>query len=279
MGSCAHKVITIYTLRLKNGSQGDHYLYNEVEKSHKAEKVTKKKINNYNHEEKSCKVSKKKIGTKLYELRSQDTQGKCWWTDGQTDERMNIRTMDDGWVRVLCPFNSISVISRRWKGEHERLYAMNRRFSSGRNSPPAGFEPATPWTEVGSANRLATQTLLTYEPTGTCMPKSPMLKQVRQKPLTRTKSAPQFHKKYRFSHVIFGHWKTKRVIVSLVLCTQGWFTNQLRAIPKLTRLAWEAPECFIAGCGDWNLWVRCPEKIQTDGWRGSLDTGNYLIVG
>ena len=26
----------------------------------------------------------------------------------------------DGWVRVLRPFNSISVISRRWKGEHER---------------------------------------------------------------------------------------------------------------------------------------------------------------
>ena len=61
MGSCAHKVITIYTLRLKNGSQGDHYLYNEVEKSHKAEKVTKKKINNYNHEEKSCKVSKRSV--------------------------------------------------------------------------------------------------------------------------------------------------------------------------------------------------------------------------
>ena len=30
----------------------------------------------------------------------------------------------DGWVRVLRPFNSISVISRRWKGEHERLCAM-----------------------------------------------------------------------------------------------------------------------------------------------------------
>ena len=30
----------------------------------------------------------------------------------------------DGWVRVLHPFNSISVILRRWKGEHERLCAM-----------------------------------------------------------------------------------------------------------------------------------------------------------
>ena len=51
----------------------------------------------------------------------------------------------DGWVRVLRPFNSISVISRRWKDEHERLCAMKRRSGSGRISPPAGFEPATPW--------------------------------------------------------------------------------------------------------------------------------------
>ena len=49
---------------------------------------------------------------------------------------------EDGWVRVLRPFNSISVISRR-KGEHERLCAMKRRLDSGRISPPAGFEPAT----------------------------------------------------------------------------------------------------------------------------------------
>ena len=46
----------------------------------------------------------------------------------------------DGWVRVLRPFNSISVISRRWKGEHERLCAMKRRLGSRRISPPAGFE-------------------------------------------------------------------------------------------------------------------------------------------
>ena len=65
----------------------------------------------------------------------------------------------DGWVRVLRPFSSISVISRRWKGEHERLCAMKRRLGSGRISPPAGFEPATPWSEVGSANRSATRTL------------------------------------------------------------------------------------------------------------------------
>ena len=70
-----------------------------------------------------------------------------------------IRVWMDGWIRVLRPFNSISVISRRWKGEHERLCAMKRRLGSGRISPPAGFEPATPWSEVGSANRSATRTL------------------------------------------------------------------------------------------------------------------------
>ena len=53
--------------------------------------------------------------------------------------------------------DSISVISRRWKVEHERLCAMKRRL--GRISPPARFEPATPWSEVGSANRSATRTL------------------------------------------------------------------------------------------------------------------------
>ena len=41
----------------------------------------------------------------------------------------------------LRPFNSISVISRRWEGEHERLCAMKRRLGSGRISHPAGFEP------------------------------------------------------------------------------------------------------------------------------------------
>ena len=70
-----------------------------------------------------------------------------------------IQVRMDGWVRVLRPFNSISVISRRWKGEHERLCAMKRRLGSGRISPPAGLEPATPWSEVGSANRSATRTL------------------------------------------------------------------------------------------------------------------------
>ena len=55
----------------------------------------------------------------------------------------------------LRPSNSISVIPRRWEAEHERLGLV-----SGRISLPAEFEPATPWFEVGSANRSAKRTLL-----------------------------------------------------------------------------------------------------------------------
>ena len=36
---------------------------------------------------------------------------------------------------------------------------MKRCLGSGRILPPAEFEPATPWSEVGSANRSATRTL------------------------------------------------------------------------------------------------------------------------
>ena len=75
-------------------------------------------------------------------------------------KRAVLRILMDGWVRVLRPFNSISVILRRWEDEHERLCAMKRRLGSGRISPPAGFEPATPWSEVGSAYRSSTRTLL-----------------------------------------------------------------------------------------------------------------------
>ena len=57
------------------------------------------------------------------------------------------------------PFNSISVILGRWKGEHEMLCAMKRRLDSEKISPPAGFEPATPWSEVGSAYRSSTRTV------------------------------------------------------------------------------------------------------------------------
>ena len=53
----------------------------------------------------------------------------------------------DGWVRVLRPFNSISVISRWWKGEHERLCAMKRlqRDSNPRpRDPKSGALTARP---------------------------------------------------------------------------------------------------------------------------------------
>ena len=70
------------------------------------------------------------------------------------------RWMDE--LGFLRPFNSISVIPRRWEGEHERLYAMKCRLGSESISPPAGVEPATPWSEVGSANRSAARTLLRW---------------------------------------------------------------------------------------------------------------------
>ena len=77
-----------------------------------------------------------------------------------TTNSVGVRTFRmDGWVRFLRPFNSISVILRRWKDEHEKLCAMKRCLGSERISPPAGFEPSTPWSEVGSANRSATRTL------------------------------------------------------------------------------------------------------------------------
>ena len=41
---------------------------------------------------------------------------------------VKIGWMDELGVHVL--FNSISVVSERWKGEHERLYAMKRRLGS-----------------------------------------------------------------------------------------------------------------------------------------------------
>ena len=67
------------------------------------------------------------------------------------------------------PFNSISVISRRWKGDYERLCTMKRRLGSGRISSAAWFEPVTPWSEVGSANRSATRTLHTkFKREATC---------------------------------------------------------------------------------------------------------------
>ena len=83
---------------------------------------------------------------------------------------LRLRWMDA--LSVLRPFNSISVISRWWKGEHERLCAMKRRLGSGRISPPAGFEPATPWSEVGSANCSDTGRFIKPKNTGDLFHKS-----------------------------------------------------------------------------------------------------------
>ena len=58
------------------------------------------------------------------------------------------RGYGDGRVRVLRSFNSISVILRRWKGEHERLCAMKRRLGSGR-IPPVGAKSRN-CTEISS---------------------------------------------------------------------------------------------------------------------------------
>ena len=51
---------------------------------------------------------------------------------------------DDDELGVYVSFNSITVISRPWKGEHERLCAVKRRLGSERSSTPTGFEPVTP---------------------------------------------------------------------------------------------------------------------------------------
>ena len=59
-------------------------------------------------------------------------------------------------LEFYVPFNSISIISRRWKGEHERHCAMKVREESRLQ------RDLTPWSEVGSANHLATRTLLKH---------------------------------------------------------------------------------------------------------------------
>ena len=51
------------------------------------------------------------------------------------------RWMDE--LGILRPFNSISVIPRRWEGKNEMLCAMKRHLGSRRISPPAGFERGT----------------------------------------------------------------------------------------------------------------------------------------
>ena len=59
-------------------------------------------------------------------------------------------------LRCHIPYNSISVISGWCKGEHEGLCAMKCHLGLERISPPMGFQPETLWSEVRSANCLAT---------------------------------------------------------------------------------------------------------------------------
>ena len=69
----------------------------------------------------------------------------------------------NGWMdelRFNVPFNSISFISGRWKGEHEKVCAMKRHLDSEIISPPAGLEPEATRSKVGNANRSATMSLL-----------------------------------------------------------------------------------------------------------------------
>ena len=73
----------------------------------------------------------------------------------------SIEGMDD--LRFYVLFNSISVISGRWKGEDERFCAIKLLLGSERISPPSGFEPKTPWSEAGSANRSATRSRQIYQ--------------------------------------------------------------------------------------------------------------------
>ena len=60
-------------------------------------------------------------------------------------------------------FNIIQLISRRCKGDNERLCAMKRRTVMNWIPPLTGFEPGTAWFEFGSINHSTTRTLLIVE--------------------------------------------------------------------------------------------------------------------
>ena len=66
---------------------------------------------------------------------------------GLNDVRAMVGGEHQFYTQMSYGFTSLqqySVISGRWKGEHERHCAMKRRLGSERISPPARFEPATP---------------------------------------------------------------------------------------------------------------------------------------
>ena len=51
---------------------------------------------------------------------------------------------DNGWVRVLPLFNSISVISRRWKGEQWKALCNEAPFRFGKNLASSGIQTRDP---------------------------------------------------------------------------------------------------------------------------------------
>ena len=63
---------------------------------------------------------------------------------------------DHGWTDELVLYIPSTVFQSFWD---DGRVNMKRHLGLGRISPPAGFEPTTPWSEVGSANRSATRTL------------------------------------------------------------------------------------------------------------------------
>ena len=60
---------------------------------------------------------------------------------------------DDDDLVFYAPFNIVSLISRRRKNSNERVCAMKCRTVMSWIPPPAGLEPETTWSEVGSANQ------------------------------------------------------------------------------------------------------------------------------
>ena len=74
--------------------------------------------------------------------------------------RAPIGTLCEGWMDELGFYVPSTVFqSFRDDGRVNMKGSVQWSYSE-RISPPAGFEPVTPWSEVGSANRSATRTLL-----------------------------------------------------------------------------------------------------------------------
>ena len=89
-------------------------------------------------EQMNCHVLFKQVHTMLCICTLEKMRSQIWWMDE---------------FGILRPFQQYFSHIGRWKGEHERLCAMKCRLCSGRISPQAGFEPATRWSEVGTARK------------------------------------------------------------------------------------------------------------------------------